>query len=294
MERKRRLEQIRRVLADAVIAGAAEVLRVKTSGQLAASYKDATELVTAADQASDAAIRQVLESRLPSIDPEITIVLEESGGAALPGRKEVGADPLDGTNPFACGASSYSIQAHYLEDGSPVIGVLFQPELFLPLDPVEGCTGRLTWAIHGEGAFQQRSRYADGHFEFGSQRAVRRNSYPETRRFVSCIPLTARMKPDEKERVLRILESGLISVSTGVGGAGANIMMTIFGGQQVYANFGAGLDLDLIPPQVIAEEAGLTVWNINRERPHWTTRKQPVIVAPNARVAELFLSAARY
>jgi 3'-phosphoadenosine 5'-phosphosulfate (PAPS) 3'-phosphatase len=277
-----------------VLAGAAEVLRVKSSGELATSYKDATELVTAADQASDSAIRKILESRLPAIDPEITIALEESGGAALPGPKEVGADPLDGTNAFACGSSSYSIQAHYLENGSPRIGVLFQPELFLPLGTGEGCMGRLTSAICGCGAFQQQSRYFEGRFALDSERAVRRNAYPETQRFVACIPLTARMKPDEKERVLRTLESGLISVSTGVGGAGANIMMTIFGGQQVYANFGAGLDLDLIPPQVIAEEAGLTVWDINRQRPRWATRKQPVIVAPNPPVADLFLRAAGY
>jgi len=294
LERDRKLEQIRRVLTEAVIAGATEVLHVKTSGELTASYKDVTELVTAADHASDSAIRKILESRLPLIDPELTIVLEESGGAALPGRKEVGADPLDGTNPFACGSSSYSIQAHYLEDGSPEIGVLFQPELFLPLDSGEGCMGRITYAVRGAGAFHQRSGYDDGHFEFDSPRAVKRNRYPETQRFVSCVPLSARMKPDEKGRALRVLESGLVSVSTGVGGAGANIMMTIFGGQQVYMNFGAGLDLDLIPPQVIAEEAGLTVWGINRERPRWSTRKQPVIVAPNPRVADLFLSAAGY
>jgi 3'-phosphoadenosine 5'-phosphosulfate (PAPS) 3'-phosphatase len=294
LKENNRLEQIRHVLTGAMIAGASEVLRVKTSGELTASYKDATELVTAADQASDTAIRKVLESSLPSIDAEITIVLEESGGAALPGDKEAGADPLDGTNPFACGSTSYSVQAHYMEEGSPQIGVLFQPELFLPVDSDEGCMGRLTWAIRGSGAFQQRSRYAGGQFAFDSQRAVKRNSYPETQRFVACIPLSARMRPDEKDRVLRILDSGLISVSTGVGAAGANIMMTIFGGQQVYANFGAGLDLDLIPPQVIAEEAGLTVWDINRERPRWATRKQPVIVAPNPRVAELFLHAAGY
>jgi hypothetical protein len=41
---------------------------------------------------------------------------------------------------------------------------------------------------------------------------------------------------------------------TGTGGAGGNVMMATLGGQHVYAN-GAGDDLDLIPPQVIAEEA---------------------------------------
>ena len=60
----------------------------------------------------------------------------------------------------------------------------------------------------------------------------------------------------------------------------------------VYANFGAGEDLDLIPPQVIAHEAGLTVWGLDRKLPVWHVRKQPFIVAPNDEIAERFLQAA--
>jgi hypothetical protein len=60
----------------------------------------------------------------------------------------------------------------------------------------------------------------------------------------------------------------------------------------VYANLGAGEDLDLIPPQVIALEAGMTVWGVDRTPPIWNVRKQPFIVAPNPKIAEAFLQAA--
>lgn len=289
-----RFAEIRDVITAAVVAGAAEVIRIKRSGELNASYKDATELVTSADQASDAAIRQILEARVPAIDPSISLVLEESGGAAQPGRREVGADPLDGTNHFACGGTWYAVQGHYLEDGVPLIGVVFQPEVFVPSDEDDGCQGRLSWATRGEGAFTRRSRLSANGFELGPPRPIERKRFPETQRFVACIPQSARMTPEERERVRRILDSGLVAVTTGVGSAGANIMLTIFGGQQVYANFGAGLDLDLIPPQVIAEEAGLTVWGTDRKSPRWLSRKQPVIVAPSPGVAELFLRAAGF
>ena len=69
-------------------------------------------------------------------------------------------------------------------------------------------------------------------------------------------------------------------------------MMTILGGSHVYANFGAGDDLDLIPPQVIAEEAGMTVWGMERRPPVWNVKKQPFIVAPTPEIAEEFLKAA--
>jgi photosystem II stability/assembly factor-like uncharacterized protein len=60
------------------------------------------------------------------------------------------------------------------------------------------------------------------------------------------------MTPAERDRTKKVYDSGIISSTTGTGGAGGNVMMTILGGQHVYANFGAGEDLDLIPPQVIA------------------------------------------
>jgi 3'-phosphoadenosine 5'-phosphosulfate (PAPS) 3'-phosphatase len=69
-------------------------------------------------------------------------------------------------------------------------------------------------------------------------------------------------------------------------------MMAIFGGHEVYANFGAGDDLDLAPGQVIALEAGLTVWGSDRRPPVWHVRKQTVIVAPDDEIADQFLRAA--
>lgn len=289
-----KLREIREVLFDAVLSGGLEIVNVKRSGDWEASSKDPTELVTTADRLSDAAILGILRDRLPAIDPGVSLHLEESGRHGAPSTKEVGADPLDGTNHFVCGGTAYSVQAHYVEDGIPMIGVVFQPEVFLPLDETEGCMGRIVSAISGEGASVQRTELVDGEFVLGPSRVVHRKQVPETGRYVACVPVSARMLPEERDRVRRILDSGIVSVTTGLGGAGANVMMAIFGGQRVYANFGSGVDLDLIPPQVIAQETGLTVWGIDRKPLVWHTRKQPFIVAPSPQVAELFLSAAGY
>ncbi len=70
------------------------------------------------------------------------------------------------------------------------------------------------------------------------------------------------------------------------------MMLALFGGQHVYANLGAGEELDLAPPQVIAEEAGMTVWGTDRTPPRWTVRKQPCVFAPSDEIAEKFLQAA--
>jgi 3'-phosphoadenosine 5'-phosphosulfate (PAPS) 3'-phosphatase len=265
---------------------------VRGSGEFTGQYKDATELVTQADQRSDAAILSVFESRFRALDPTISFRLEESGASGPQSARWVGADPLDGTNHFAAGGVAYSVQAHYVEDGVPLAGVVFQPEVYLPLSESAHCTGRLAYAIRGRGAFVERTEFTGADFVRLEARRVSKPALVEVRRFVSCVPLSTKMTPEEWKRAERVLESGIVAVTTGVGGAGGNVMMTIFGGQHVYANLGAGEDLDLIPPQVIALEAGMTVWGVDRKPPIWNVRKQPFIVAPNAPIAERFLQAA--
>ena len=100
------------VLCDAVLAGAAEVVRTRMSGLIEEHYKDATELGTAADERSDAAMRELFEARLRVLDPAIVYHLEESGQSGPPGERRVGGDPLDGTSHFATGGTLYSVQAH--------------------------------------------------------------------------------------------------------------------------------------------------------------------------------------
>jgi 3'(2'), 5'-bisphosphate nucleotidase len=280
------------VLRDGVIRGAVEVLKTRREGAVVTDYKDAKELVTTADRRSDAAILHAFRARFPAIDPEIIFHLEESGFSAAPGSKIAGADPLDGTNAFATGGNLYSVQAHYVEDGIPRVGVVFQPEVYLPLAEDEHCTGRLAYAVKGGGAFLQRSVFRGDTFEFSQPRPLHYRPTPPTRTYAACVPISTKMTDDERERATRVHRSGIIAASTGTGGAGGNVMMILLGGQHVYANFGAGDDLDLIPPQVIAEEAGFTVWGIHRTPPVWRTRKQPFVVAPSPEIAEAFLRAA--
>jgi 3'-phosphoadenosine 5'-phosphosulfate (PAPS) 3'-phosphatase len=286
------LDEILEVLIAAVTRGAVQVLSVRSSGDVHGQYKDATELVTEADQRSDAAIRSIFESRLRALDPTIGLRLEESGASGPQTSHWVGADPLDGTNHFASGGVAYSVQAHYVKDGIPMAGVVFQPEVYLPLSESANCTGRLAYAIRGRGAYVRRSEFTGSDFVCGPARPVTKPPLVKVRRYVSCVPLSTKMAPEEWKRAERVLESGIVAVTTGVGGAGGNVMMTIFGGQHVYANLGAGEDLDLIPPQVIALEAGMTVWGVDRTPPVWQVRKQPFVVAPNPEIAELFLTAA--
>lgn len=286
------LAEIRDILTDAVLAGAARVLDTRRSGAVNAHYKDATEMVTDADKASDAAMLAVFRARLPHVDPTMSLHLEESGISGGDSARRVGADPLDGTNHFAAGGTLYCVQAHYIDNGAPLVGVVFQPEVFLPLSESPQPAGRLVSAIRGQGAFSYRTEWTDTRFVLSEARRVTRRPSPGTRTFAACVPFTLKMKPEERALAENVHKAGIISASTGTGNAGGNTMMVIFGGHEVYANFGAGEDLDLVPGQVIAEEVGLTVWGPDRQPPVWFVRKQPFVIAPDDAIAERVLSAA--
>ena len=285
-------DRIHHVLIDAVLAGATEVLRVRRGGAIDARYKDATELVTEADRRSDAAMLSVLTARFPAIDPAISFELEESGVTGTLGAKRVGADPLDGTTHFAAGGNLYSVMAHYIEDGVPLVGVVFQPEVYLPLTITDTPSGRLASAVRGCGATMCRTEFADGTFRLGTPQPIVKRASSPRRTYLACVPITAKMGDAERALMRKVHDSGLIAGMTGTGNAGGNVMMTILGGQDVYMNLGAGVDLDLVPPQVIAQEVGLTVWGADRRPPVWHVRKQPFIVAQDEETAEKFLSAA--
>jgi 3'-phosphoadenosine 5'-phosphosulfate (PAPS) 3'-phosphatase len=288
----RALDRILDVLVEATVAGARAVLQARQHGGVTVRYKTAAELVTRADEESDAAMLAVLTPGLSAIDPSISLRLEESGASGPQARRHVGADPLDGTSHFAAGGTMYSVQAHYVEDGAPLVGVVFQPEVFLPLSESPRCVGRLVAAARGHGAFVRRTEFDGYAFQMTAPRPVERRPPTGRPTFVAAVPITTKMSPAERASAQRVYDSGLLAASMGTGNAGGNAMMVVFGGQDVYANLGAGEELDLAPPQVIAEEIGLTVWGPNRRPPVWHVRKMPVLFAPDDETAERFLAAA--
>ena len=108
MGERRFLERVRRVLIDAVVAGASQILDVRGDVVNIRRYKANRELVTLADERSDAAMTAVFAERLARVAPGVGWHLEESGRRhAVDAAAWVGGDPLDGTQPFASGGTRY-------------------------------------------------------------------------------------------------------------------------------------------------------------------------------------------
>jgi 3'(2'), 5'-bisphosphate nucleotidase len=92
--------------------------------------KDASPL-TAADRAS----HDFLVESLKSFIPEATVVSEESSEAMNSSLEGAAlfwlVDPLDGTKEFLKGTNEFTVNVALIEDGLPILGVVYAPALSL-------------------------------------------------------------------------------------------------------------------------------------------------------------------
>ena len=114
--------------------------------------------VTAADHAAEA----ILLDALGALAPDTPVVAEEEVAAGRTpdvGRRFFLVDPLDGTREFVRGGRDYTVNVGLVEDGAPVLGVVYAPAL-----------GRLFAGEAGRGAHLAEGTVAG---EVGARRAIR-------------------------------------------------------------------------------------------------------------------------
>ncbi|GLZ34096.1 inositol monophosphatase [Lentzea sp. NBRC 105346] len=131
-----------RTLVDTAVAigkEAAELVqRVRRTAVTDVDTKStATDVVTAADRASE----QLVRSRLATLRPGEHVLGEEEGGEVVSGLTWV-VDPIDGTVNYLYGFPFYAISIAAQLDGESIAGAVIEP-----------VTGRVWTAARGHGAF---------------------------------------------------------------------------------------------------------------------------------------------
>ena len=112
-------------VAEEAVRAAGEPLR-DIHGQVESiEYKsDKSDIVTNADYKSERIIATVVKNEFP----DHSIYSEENAAYEGSSRYKWLLDPLDGTGNFVNGNPNYSISVALLEDGKPVMGVVYAPE----------------------------------------------------------------------------------------------------------------------------------------------------------------------
>jgi histidinol phosphatase-like enzyme (inositol monophosphatase family) len=139
-------EELASVLAElADVCGPAILPHFRTAAASNKAGTGAYDPVTAADLASEQAMRDVLALRRP----QDTIVGEEFGTSEGSSGIAWVLDPIDGTRAFVAGTTTWGVLIGVLADGVPVAGAIVQPwveERWIAVDGQTRWSGR-----HGAG-----------------------------------------------------------------------------------------------------------------------------------------------
>jgi 3'(2'), 5'-bisphosphate nucleotidase len=119
---------LRDALIDAAYVAGAAILEIYAS-DFATTRKTDSSPVTAADVAAEKRILAALKAYAP----DIPVIAEEQAAAdGLPpsiGRRFFLVDPLDGTKEFIARNGEFTVNIALIEDGKPVLGVVYLPVL---------------------------------------------------------------------------------------------------------------------------------------------------------------------
>ena len=97
-------------------------------------YKDIGDIVTEADKASEQFIQACLESQFPN---DATLG-EEFGLSDIQSDNCWVTDPLDGTVNYAAGLPIFSVSIGLLYKGTPILGVVFDPNTDRMFSAIQG------------------------------------------------------------------------------------------------------------------------------------------------------------
>jgi len=112
-------------LAEAALAAGVAIRRIEAAGITHVHKADASP-VTEADHAAEAIICAALGELMPGVP----VVAEEAmavDAAVACGNRFLLVDPLDGTREFISGNGEYTVNIALVEDGAPVLGVVYAP-----------------------------------------------------------------------------------------------------------------------------------------------------------------------
>jgi 3'(2'), 5'-bisphosphate nucleotidase len=199
---------------------------------------DQSPLTEADRRANDVILRNLREEY-----PEIPWISEETKATPFPQRTGWNRfwliDPLDGTKEFIKKNGEFTVNIALIEDGVPVLGVVYQP-----------ATGTLYTAQRGAGATKTSPD--------GSQTALHGGAYYREQKLVRVVASRSHMSPETEEFINALSASGH-DVELTSAGSSLKLCLVAEGAADVYPRFGPTMEWDTAAAHAIALEAGRKV-----------------------------------
>lgn len=213
-------------------AGAA-ILKVYSLGEVKTAYKEGGSPLTEADSAAN----DIIVDGLKKLTPGVPVLSEESRAEPYEVRRRWKSfwlvDPLDGTKEFINRNGEFTVNIALVEDGSPVLGLVYAPVL-----------GIAYYGIKGDGAFKAVS-----------------GSSPEPIRAAGYSGGVVRVVASRSHRgealeafIERLGESECLSM-----GSSLKLCLVAEGRAHLYPRFGPTMEWDTGAAQAVVEAAGGSV-----------------------------------
>lgn len=195
-------------------------------------YKEDLSPLTEADSAS----HRVIAAGLAAIAPGVPVISEEGESVSFNERRGFGrfwlVDPLDGTKEFIKRNGEFTVNIALIEDGAPVMGVVYAP-----------AKGLMYYAEKGDGAFSEGEGESPVRLRSGMAgpgvRAVVSRSHPDARieAFLGGYDVSSRVEAGSSLKFCIVAE----------------------GRADLYPRFGETWEWDTAAGHAVAAEAGASV-----------------------------------
>jgi len=188
-----------------IVARASAVILDIAAGGVAHRLKGDQSPVTAADEASEAAILEGLAQILPGV-PVVAEEMTAKGEVPALDGSFILVDPLDGTKEFIAGRDEYTVNIAIVSGGTPIAGVISAPKRGDLWRGVVGI-GAEYLRLKPDGADQARPIHARRWPAQGPVAVVSRSHYdPATDTFLARLPPVAHDSSGSSIKFCRIAE----------------------------------------------------------------------------------------
>lgn len=232
-------DYVEQVIEIAMVAGK-EIRDIYLKGTFEKRTKSDNTPVTSADIAA----HNIITSALQALTPNIPVLSEEDANIPFSTRQHWDrywlVDPLDGTGEFIAGSGDFSVIIALVEHNRPIMGIVYVPM-------TEVCY----YAIAGLGAYKR---------DRASELRIMSRQIPQSKDPALKLAVSRRQDP---KSVLKLFSHAKHCDLVVLGGAALKSCLIAEGKADCYVRIGPTGEWDTGAAQIIVEEAGGEIMDIN-------------------------------
>jgi len=237
---------------EAAVKAGEKIMEVYTSASFDVQYKEDDSPLTRADQASHETIEKIL---LPS---GIPLLSEEGADINYETRSQWKTlwvvDPLDGTKEFVKRNGEFTVNIALVEDGFPVMGIIYVP-----------VSRELYYAVKGQGAYKTTVEKNDDSGTLVKKAVRLQNNNQHDPNVCRVVASRSHLSP-ETEKYIEEKKQQFARIDLVSKGSSLKFCLVAEGLADCYPRYAPTMEWDTAAGQIIVEETGKTLIDLSTQQ----------------------------